>query len=83
MVTAIRYDVQHYPSEPQATAPLEDCRRYASIFTRSLELEHPLEEVLDCLFGFPGGDRIVASVHAVNDTGVRVAEWLLGIGVYQ
>jgi hypothetical protein len=41
-----------------------------------VELKHPFEEFRDCLFGFPGGDRIVANVHAVNDAGVRVGEWL-------
>jgi hypothetical protein len=55
----------------------------ADIVIWSVELEHLFEELLDCLFGVLGGDRIVTSMHAVNDAGVRVGEWLLGVGVYQ
>src|SRR5688572_974209 len=42
-------------------------RRRHPVVTRSVELEHLFEELLDCLFGFLSGNRIVADVHAVND----------------
>jgi len=64
-----------------------DCRlratRRHAVVTRSWEMEHLFENCLDGLFGFTGGDRIVADVNAVNDARVRIGEWLLGVGVYE
>ena len=59
------------------------CQEATSAVTRSIELEHLVKEFQDCPFRLPGGDWIVADVHAVNDAGVRVREWLLGVRVYQ
>jgi hypothetical protein len=41
------------------------------------------EGFFDCLFGFLGGERIVAGVRAMNDAGVRVGEWMLGVSIYE
>src|SRR5258707_3409663 len=58
-------------------------KRRHPFVSRSVELEHLFQESFDALFGFPGGDRIVAGVRAVNDAGVRVCEWLLGVGIHE
>src|SRR5260370_170258 len=71
------YDFRFAPESghcaTESACPFRAKRRHPLV-SRSVELEHLFQESFDALFGFPGGDRILAGVRAVNDAGVRVGE---------